>query len=388
MRITGVETFLVPPRWVFARVDTDEGVTGWGEPGGEARPRAVVAAVRDLSDYLVGRNPLEVERHWQVMTKSAFYRGGPILSSAVAGIDQALWDISGKARGVPVHELIGGPVRDRMRVYAWIGGDRTGDYAPADIAREARDRVGEGFTALKMNASSQMQPIDTPAQAEAVVARLAAVREAIGSERDIAMDFHGRISAAMAKRLLPMLEPYQPMFVEEPCLPEFPEALAGLARHTCIPIATGERLFSRWDFKHVIGSGVAVIQPDPSHAGGISETCRIAAMADAYGILLAPHSAIGPIALAASLQVDFVAPNAIIQEQGAGYTEPGRTGGDMLDYLLDRSVFSYQDGFAARPTGPGLGLEIDEAEVARAAHSGHEWNPPPWAYPDGSRAEW
>jgi galactonate dehydratase len=388
VKITRVETFLVPPRWVFTRVDTDEGVTGWGEPGGEALPRTVASAVRDLAGYLVGQNPLEIERHWQVMTKSAFYRGGPILSSAVAGIDQALWDIAGKVRGVPVHELIGGPVRDRMRVYAWIGADRTGDYTPDEIAQEARDQVARGFTALKMNASSQVQPIGTPAQADGIVARLAAVREAIGPDRDIAVDFHGRISAAMAGRLLPMLEPYQPMFVEEPCLPEFPEALTELARLTSIPIATGERLYSRWDYKHILGRGVAVIQPDPSHAGGISETCRIASMADAYGVLLAPHSAIGPIALAASLQVDFAAPNAIIQEQGVGYTEPGRGAPDMLDYLLDRSVFSYQDGYAARPLGPGLGLDVDEAAVIRAAGGGHAWHPPPWSYPDGSRAEW
>ena len=388
MKITAVETFLVPPRWVFVRIGTDEGISGWGEPGGEALPQTVAVAVQELGGYLTGRNPLEIERHWQVMTKGAFYRGGPILSSAVAGIDQALWDIAGKAHNVPVYELVGGPVRDRMRVYAWIGGDRTGDYSPDDVAQEARDRIAEGFTALKMNASSQVQPIDTPAQADAVVARLAAVREAIGDNRDIAVDFHGRISAPMARRLLPMMEPYQPMFAEEPCLPEHPELLADIARITSIPIATGERMFSRWDYKQILASGVAVIQPDPSHAGGISETLRIAAMGDAYGLLIAPHSAIGPIGLAASLQVDFAAPNALIQEQGVGYTEPGRTAQDLLDYLLDRSVFSYRDGFAERPSGPGLGLEIDEAAVARAARDGHAWRPPTWTLPDGSRAEW
>jgi galactonate dehydratase len=343
-----------------------------------------------MADYLVGQDPLVIERHWQMLTKGAFYRGGAILSSAVAGIDQALWDIAGKVRGAAVHELLGGPVRDRMRVYAWIGGDRTGDYSPEAIAAEAREQVAHGFTALKMNASSEMVPIDTPAKADAVVVRLEAVREAIGRDRDIAIDFHGRISRAMSRRLLPMLEPYQPLFVEEPCVPEYPEAFKELAELTTVPIATGERLFSRWDYKHIIQSGIAVVQPDPSHAGGISETRRIAAMAETYDVLLAPHSAIGPIALASALQLDFASPNALIQEQGVGYSEPDfdNAGSDILDYLVDRSVFDYKDGFVSRPRNPGLGIEIDEAAVVRAARGGHAWRPPMWTHRDGSLAEW
>jgi galactonate dehydratase len=389
VRITHVETFLVRPRWVFVRVRTDEGVTGWGEPGGEARSGAVAATVHDMADYLVGQNPLTIERHWQRLTKGAFFRGGVILSSAVAGIDQALWDIAGKVHGVPVHELLGGPVRDRMRVYAWIGGDRTGDYSPDEIAAEASDQVSRGFTALKMTASSEMVPLDTPAKADGVIARLEAVRNAIGRDRDIAIDFHGRISRAMSRRLLPLVEPYQPLFVEEPCLPEYPEAFKELAQLSSVPIATGERLCSRWEFKHVVQSGIAVVQPDPSHAGGISETRRIATMAEAYDVLLAPHSAIGPIALAASLQVDFASPNALIQEQGVGYSDPGldNAGSDILDYLVDRSVFEYREGFVSRPRNPGLGIEIDEVAVERAARQGHAWKPAPWTYPDGSFAE-
>ena len=390
MKITRVQSFLVRPRWVFLRIDTDEGVTGWGEPGGEARPRTVVAAVEDMAGYLLGQDPLAIERHWQILTRGAFYRGGAIISSAVAGIDQALWDIAGKVRGAPVHELLGGPVRDRMRVYAWIGGDRTGDYTPQAIAAEAREQIQKGFTALKMNASSQMAPIDTPAKADEVIERVQAVREAIGQDRDIALDFHGRVSRAMSRRLLPMLEPYQLLFAEEPSLPEYPEAIREFTQLTSVPIATGERLFSRWDYKHIIQSGIAVVQPDPSHAGGISETRRIAAMAETYDVLVAPHSAIGPIALAASLQVDFAAPNAMIQEQGVGYSDPGadNTGSDILDYLVDRSVFDYEDGFVARPTKPGLGIEVDADAVQRAAHRGHGWTPPPWRHLDGSFAEW
>lgn len=390
MKITAVDSFLVAPRWVFVRIRTDEGLTGWGEAGGEARPRAVSAATQEMADYLVGEDPFSIERHWQVLTKGAFYRGGAIISSAVAGIDQALWDIAGKALGVPVYTLLGGAVRDRMRVYAWIGGDRTGDYSPEDIAREAREQIGLGFSALKMNASSEMELVDSPAKTEAVVERLSAVREAIGASCDIAVDFHGRISRPMSRRLLPMLEPFRPLFVEEPCLPEYPEGFRELAHLSSIPIATGERLFSRWDYKHVLDSGIAIVQPDPSHAGGISETRRIATMAEAYDIALAPHSAIGPIALASCLQIDFASPNALIQEQGIGYADPGtdRTGSDILDYLVDRSVFEFSDGFVSRPTAPGLGIEVDEGAVERAATVGQDWRPPPFTHRDGSRAEW
>lgn len=390
LKISAVDSFLVRPRWVFVRIRTDQGLVGWGEPGGEALPRSIMTVVDELADYLIGNDPLAIERHWQVMAKHHFYRGGAVISSAVAGIDQALWDIAGKLRGAPVHELLGGPVRDRMRVYAWIGGDRTGDYSTEELANEAREQVAKGFSALKMNASSEMELIDTPAKADAVAARLDAVREAIGRDRDIAIDFHGRISRAMSRRLLPMLEPYRPLFVEEPCLPEHPEAFGELAGLSSVPIATGERLYSRWDFKHVIQSGIAVAQPDPSHAGGISETRRIAAMAETYDVLLAPHSAIGPIALAASLQVDFCSPNALIQEQGVGYSDPGvdNSGHDILDYLVDSSVFDYVDGFVARPTAPGLGIDIDERAVERAAVAGHKWQPPMWTHHDGSLAEW
>jgi galactonate dehydratase len=389
MKITAVDTFLVRPRWTFVRVRTDEGITGWGEPGGEARGPAVLAAVQDMGHYLVGQNPLLIERHWQLMTKAAFYRGGAILSSAVAGLDQALWDIAGKVHGVPVHELLGGPTRDRMRVYAWIGGDRTGDYSLDDIAQEARDAIAQGFTALKMNASSELSFIDTPAKADGVAERLAAVRSAIGRDCDIAVDCHGRVSRAMAKRLLPMLEPYQPLFVEEAVLPEYPEAFKELAQVSSVPLATGERIFSRWEYKLLVDSGLAVWQPDPSHAGGISETRRIASMAETYDIAIAPHSAIGPLALAASLQIDFAIPNALIQEQGVGYKQPGldNSGADILDYLVDTSVFDYSDGFAARPTGPGLGIEIDEAALVRNAYAGEGWMPNWSAHADGSPAE-
>lgn len=381
MKITTMETFLVAPRWLFLRIGTDEGLTGWGEPVVEGRAETVRAAVTEVSGYLLGENPLRIEHHWQVLTKGGFYRGGPVLSSAVAGIDQALWDIAGKAHGVPVHELLGGAVRDRVRMYGWIGGDK-----PANVAEAAARQVAAGFTAVKMNASAALAPIDTPARTKEIVERVAAVRQVIGDGRDVAVDFHGRLSMAMARRVLPLLEPYQPLFVEEPVVPEYSRDLRSLVTCSTVPLATGERLFSRWDFRDVLPTGIAVAQPDLSHAGGISETRRIAAMAEAWGVTVAPHCPLGPIALAASLQLDYATPNFLIQEQSMAlhYNEHN----DILNYLMDPAPFQFTGGMAARPEKAGLGIDIDERAVRRAGEIGHTWRNPVWTLPDGSFAEW
>jgi galactonate dehydratase len=381
VKITDIATFLVPPRWLFLRIRTNEGITGWGEPVVEGRAETVRAAVAELSGLLIGEDPLRIEDHWQVLTRGGFYRGGPVLSSAVAGIDQALWDIAGKAYGAPVHRLLGGPVRERARVYSWIGGDE-----PGQIADQAREQVEAGFTAVKLNASGRMEPIETLAGTRAVIDRVAAVRDAIGPDRDLVVDFHGRVSTAMSRRLLPLLEPLSPLFVEEPSLPEYARDLAGLARHTTVPIATGERLYSRWDFRDVLATGIAVVQPDVSHAGGISEVRRIAAMAETHDVSLAPHCPLGPIALAASLQVAFATPNFLIEEQSMGIHYNG--GSELLGYLADPSVFRFSDGYASLPTAPGLGIEIDEPAVLRAAAAGHQWRNPVWRSRDGSFREW
>nr|WP_202897341.1 galactonate dehydratase [Actinopolymorpha pittospori] len=374
-------TYLVAPRWCFLRIDTDEGITGWGEPIVEGRAHTVATAVDEMADYLVGQDPLRIEEHWQVLSKGGFYRGGPVLSSAVAGIDQALWDIAGKAFDVPVYQLLGGHVRDRMRIYGWIGGDR-----PDAVAEAAKKMQDQGLTAIKMNGGGEMRRVDTAGQSIALAERVAAIREACGPDFDIAIDFHGRFTVAMARRTLPLLEPYLPFFVEEPLVPEMSDHIGEICASTSIPIATGERLFSRWDFKNVVGAGIAIAQPDLSHAGGISEVRRIASMAETYDVALAPHCPLGPIALAASLQVDFASPNALIQEQSLGihYNQ----GSDLLDYLVDTSVFGFADGYVARPTGPGLGIEVDEKEVARAAEVGHRWRTPTFRRDDGSLAEW
>lgn len=381
MKITALTTYLVAPRWCFLRIDTDEGLIGWGEPVVEGRAHTVAAAVAELSDHLIGADPMSIERHWQTLTKGGFYRGGPILSSAVAGIDQALWDIAGKALGVPVWQLLGGAVRERIRMYGWIGGDR-----PDDAAAAALERKSQGYTAIKMNAAAELEPIDTPRATREIVERVAAVRAAVGDEFDIAVDFHGRLSMAMARRVLPLLEPYLPMFAEEPLVPELGDRLGEITGATSIPIATGERLYSRWDFASALRAGIAVAQPDPSHAGGISEVRRIATLAEMHGASLAPHCPLGPIALAAALQIGFATPNLLIQESSLGIHY--NSGADLLDYLLDPAVFDLGGGYAARPDGPGLGITIDERAVARAAESGHRWRNPIWRRRDGSLAEW
>jgi galactonate dehydratase len=381
MKITDLRTYLVPPRWVFLRVDTDEGITGWGEPVIEGRAETVRTAVAELGEALIGEDPLRIEDHWQRLTKSGFYRGGPVLSSAVAGIDQALWDIAGKSFGVPVYQLLGGPVRQRVRMYTWIGGDE-----PGQVADQAREQAEAGFTAVKMNGSGRMAAIDTAARTGEVVDRLAAVREAIGPGRDVVVDFHGRMSTAMSRRLLPLLEPLFPLFVEEPVLPEHTRDLRSLVECSGVPLATGERLYSRWDFRDVLSAGIAVAQPDVSHAGGISEVRRIAAMAETYDASLAPHCPLGPIALAASLQVAFATPNLLIQEQSIGihYHE----GNELLDYLVDPAPLHSENGYTALPPGPGLGIEIDEHAVERAAEIGHRWRNPVWRDDDGALREW
>lgn len=381
MKITRLRTYQVPPRWLFLRVDTDEGVTGWGEPVVEGRADTVAAAVAEMSDYLVGAEPARIEDHWQVLFKGGFYRGGPVLASAVSGIDQALWDIKGKTLGVPVHELLGGAVRDRMRVYSWVAGDE-----PTAAAEHAAERVESGFTAVKMNATGRMRALESPAEIRDVAARVGAVREAIGDRNEVAVDFHGRVSPAVARQLCRQLEPLHPMFVEEPVVPELSSELGRICGSTSVPVATGERLYSRWDFRDVLSSGIAVVQPDLSHAGGISECRRIAAMAEAHGVSFAPHCPLGPIALAACLQVDFASPNALIQETSLGIHY--NVGSDVLDYLVDPAVFGYAGGFVERPTGPGLGIEVDERAVAEAAERGHRWRNPVWRTSDGAFTEW
>lgn len=382
MKITKLELFKVPPRWLFLKIETDEGITGWGEPIVEGKADTVAAAVMEMSEQIIGKDPMRIEDMFQVLYRGGFYRGGPILTSAISGIEQALWDIKGKFYNAPIYDLLGGACRERTRVYSWIGGDR-----PSDVGLAAKQQVAAGFTAVKMNATEEMHYIDSLSKVDEAIARIAAVREAVGRDVGIGIDFHGRIHKSMAKILVKELEPYRPMFIEEPVLPENNEALKEIARHTSCPIATGERMYTRWGFKDLLAQGyVDIIQPDLSHAGGILETRKIAAMAEAYDVAVAPHCPLGPIALASCLQLDTCSPNAFIQEQSLGihYNQ----GSDLLDYLKDPGVFQYEDGFVKNLTAPGLGIEINEDKVREMAAIGHNWKNPIWRQADGTVAEW
>jgi galactonate dehydratase len=379
--IARVETFLVAPRWLFVRVETHGGLVGWGEASCEGRSETVRTAVEQLAELLVGRDALRIEDHWQMLTKGSFYRGGPILSSAVSGLDQALWDLAGKHWDAPVHQLLGGPVRDRVRVYGWVGGDE-----PEEVADHIAEQVEAGLTAVKMNASGRMSRLASVAELDGVVRRVAAAREVLGDHRDVAVDFHGRFTLANARRVAPLLEPYRPFFLEEPVVPENSHLIGELVRSTTTPVSTGERLYSRQEFLPVLQAGIAVAQPDLSHAGGITETRKIASLAEVFDVQLAPHCPLGPLALAACLQVGFATPNFLIQEQSIGihYNQ----GAEVLDYLVDTTPLQFVDGHVERLTGPGLGIEIDEQVVRAADKRGHAWRGPVWRHPDGSFAEW
>ncbi|MFD1453745.1 galactonate dehydratase [Oceanobacillus sojae] len=382
MKITNYELFQVQPRWLFLKIETDEGITGWGEPVIEGRAATVKAAVIELMEYLIGKDPLQIEDHWNVMYRGGFYRGGPILMSAISGIDQALWDIKGKYLNVPIHQLLGGKARESIKVYSWIGGDR-----PSDVGAAAKEVVDKGFTAIKMNGTDELQYIDSYEKIDRVLANVLAIRDAVGPYIGIGIDFHGRVHKPMAKVLAKELEQFRPMFIEEPVLPENNEALRDIANHTVIPIATGERMYSKWDFKNLLKDGyVDIIQPDLSHAGGITENKKILSMAEAFDVAAAPHCPLGPIALAACLQVDATCHNAFIQEQSLGihYNQ----GSDLLDYLKDDSVFKYKDGYVDIPDRPGLGIAINEEHVREMAKKGHNWKNPVWRHRDTSVAEW
>lgn len=382
MKITKVNTYLVRPRWGFVEIETDEGITGWGEAVLEGHAGTVLRCVEEMKEYLLQADPSRIEDIWTTLYRAGFYRGGGIMMSAISGIDQALWDIKGKLFQVPVYELMGGACRDKMRVYSWVGGDR-----PSDVGKAAREKLEEGFTAVKMNATEELQMIDSYDKIDAVLERVAAIRESCGRAFGIAIDFHGRVHKPMAKVLAKKLEEFDPMFLEEPVLCENMEAFAEIAAACNIPIATGERLYSRWDFKRLLhAGGVDIIQPDLSHAGGITEVKKIASMAEAYDVALAPHCPLGPIALAACLNVDATCYNAVIQEQSIGIHY--NVGKSVLDYVNNREDFAFTDGFVSLPRKPGLGVEVNKELVEEENRTPHHWKNPVWRHADGSIAEW
>ena len=382
MKITEVNTYLVRPRWGFVEIVTDDGYSGWGEAVLEGHASTVLECVREMRDYLLGADPTRIEDIFNVLYRAGFYRGGGVLMSAIAGIDQALWDIKGKYFNAPVYELLGGKCRDRMRVYSWIGGDR-----PQDVGSAAKERQNAGFSAIKMNATEELQMIDSYEKVDAVLERVAAIRESCGKYFGIAVDFHGRVHKPMAKILAKKLEEYDLMFIEEPVLCEHMEDFKEIAAACNIPIATGERLFTKYDFKRLLtAGGVDIIQPDLSHAGGITECKKIASMAEAYDVALAPHCPLGPIALASCLNVDATSYNAVIQEQSIGIHY--NVGKSVLDYVTNQEDFVFTDGYVQLPKRPGLGVEVNKELVLEENKTPHNWKNPVWRHKDGSVAEW
>ena len=378
MKIKQIETFHVPPRWLFVRIEADNGTVGWGEASLEGYAEAVDGAFEALKDRFIGADPRRIEDIWQVAYRGGFYRGGAVLMSALSGLDQALWDLKGKQYGLPAWEMLGGQVRERVRAYAWIGGDR-----PELIADAAKARRDQGFSAVKMNATAELEHLAAP-RFDEVIER---VRAAQSQGLDVGLDFHGRVHRAMAKQLAHALEPLGLLFIEEPLLSENPEGLVQISNLTSTPIALGERLYSRWDFKPFLASGVVdIIQPDLSHAGGLSECRRIAAMAESYDVAVAPHCPLGPIALGACLQLAACTPNVVLQEMSLGihYNE----GHDLLAFCTNPKVLTPVEGYLPIPTGPGLGIGIDEMAVRAAHENRHRWRNPVWRTADGSFAEW
>ncbi len=374
MKITRLETFLVKPRSLFLKIHTDEGLIGLGEPILEGRQLTCAQAVAELGPYLIGEDPTRVMHHWQAIYKHAFYRGGPILTSALSGVEQALWDLAGKAVGLPVYKLMGGPLRDRIRIYRSVGG-RT----PEEAAANARACVAEGYTAMKtgINGGRPARIVEGAGFVDRAVAQFAAMREAVGPEIDIAIDFHGAISPQTSALLIKELEPYRPLFIEEPVQCQNVDVLVDLARKTHLPIATGERLFTKWAFREILEKRAAsILQPDISHVGGIFEGRLIAGMAEASYAAIAPHCPLGSIALAACLQLDAAIPNFLIQEQG------------HLGVGILKEPFVVREGYVDLPKGPGLGIEIDEEQIVEHITE-EEWRNPITFHPeDGSAIDW
>jgi galactonate dehydratase len=372
MKITKIESFFVKPRWHFLKISTDEGISGWGEPIVEGRARTVAMAIKELEPVLIGQNPLEVERIWTETYRGTFYRGGPVLVSALSGIDQALWDIKGKYHGQPVYALLGGPNRKRVRTYAHMRGKDLDE-----IIVNAKKSVEEGFTLFKTHPiEGPIRPLDTVELIDNSVERIGRLRAALPKNVDLALDFHGRFIPAMSIRLIRELEQFRLMFVEEPVQCENVDALVTVARSTCIPIATGERIFTRWGFREILEKqAAAVLQPDLCHAGGITEVRKIAAMAEVYYVQVAPHNPLGPISLAAGLQVAGSIPNFLCQEQvslGEGYL---------------KEPFKIKEGHIDLPVKPGLGIEVDEEYVRANLYPG-DWDSPRFYNDDGSFTEW
>jgi len=385
VKITAIRPLIVNAKmrnWIFVKVETDAGLVGWGEASLEWKTRAVAGAIGDLEPFIRGQDPRRIEYLWQIMYRQPFFRGGIVTMSAISGIEQACWDILGKSLGVPVSQLLGGTVRDRVRMYDHLGGGEMQalylDDVAESMAQRARESVAAGYTAVKVLAVPKTAPIDGPLVITRAARTMAAIREAVGDQVDIMVDFHGRTSPAMGIAVAEALAPYRPLFIEEPALPENPDGLAMVARAVKIPVATGERLVTRFEFRALLEKGAcAIIQPDLCHCGGLWEARKIAAMAETYYVAVAPHNPLGPIATAACIHFALVTPNFLIQE-AIRADVPWRDAVVTPPRIVDGHALLY--------AGPGLGIEVNEAEAARHPFNQEEilryW------HADGSVADW
>ncbi|MEE1048848.1 MAG: galactonate dehydratase [Clostridia bacterium] len=383
MKITKLEVIKVKPRWMFLKMYTDTDIVGLGEPVLEGHCNAVEAVIKEFEEYLIGKDPMQIEHHVQALYRGGFYRGGPLMMSAISGIEQAMWDIKGKYYNCPVYEMLGGKCREKIRMYTHVKlAGVAGEFPISQMLDIAQSRLDEGYTALKYSIIPPIKPIDSPENTKKHVERFAAVREKIGMGVDLAIDFHGRVSPAMAVRLCEELKPYMPFFIEEPCLPENVDCMVNIARSTSIPIAAGERLFGKWEYRELIEKqAVSVVQPDICHCGGIFEGRKIATMAELYFGSLAPHNPLGPISLASCLQLDACTPNFLAQEH------PGNPDKSDLGVGYIKEPFVIKDGYIDVPTKPGLGVELDEEALMDKIYDG-KWTTPRQYYEDGSNADW
>ncbi|MDA8195408.1 MAG: galactonate dehydratase [Thermaerobacter sp.] len=343
MRITELEIVRAHPRWQFLRIHTNTGLVGIADLLLEGHMATMRQAVRDLEYYLIGQDPRLIERHWQALYRGAFYRGGPVLMSALSSVEMCLWDILGQSLSTPLHQLLGGAVRQRIRVYAQVHGG-----ASTDLAQNAAAAVAQGFQAIKVNVMPPVRALESRAWLNSQIERFGGVRHAIGQDVDMAVDCHGRLSPTVALQLAQALAPLHPLFLEEPCLPENIDALAWVAERSPVPIAAGERHYTRFGFRPILERhAAAVLQPDLCHAGGLGEVRKIAAMAEVYYVTIAPHNPNSPLNLAYGLHLDAVIPNFLCQEQVS-------LGLECLvnPFRLD------EDGCLAVPGEPGLGVTL------------------------------
>ena len=392
-KIAKIETACVAPRWGLLRILTSDGIEGFGEFTLEGHLEATRAQVRAMAEWFTLQPVDDIKGLVRGFYDRSFYHGGGVYMSALAGIEMALWDIAGKAANLPVYRLLGGRVRDRVKVYRWAGGNNN---APEAAAEEAARVVGEGARAIKMNACPPLAAIDTYGGIAASVARAKAVREAVGPQVDIAFDFHGRANVPMARKLAKALEFANPLFYEEPVRPEYNRWLGEIAAITHVPIATGERMTTVAEFSDVVAArGAHILQPDVAHVGGISNTAEVGALAEANGIALAPHCPLSPVAFMACLHVVVQCRAGWILEwsKGIHYNAHGATG-ELDPWLrfvdpVDWPKFDLDpDGHLQVPEVPGLGVTMDWNAVVEADGTGESWKDEEMRLADGTLANW